>query len=145
MFLAYILGALCALLFAFTMRPTYPVEAFSELATSHACVHLLDSHKHPHRPAYMILPEGSLVPIFVDLYTNNTIGTVVQYAHTASYHTIIMTSPVYGRRSLHQTLLHPPPIQQMALAPAVRKVFENRNATWWVRCDRHWRELTDQS
>ena len=128
---------LIAILMAFVarlfFRPTMPLNNFPEIARGHTCVHLFNPHSGPHSPAVMTFQAQT--PVFTDLYTNRS--AIVYKGYTLRQ--IYMTSPVYRRKSVYQTLLGKPLFQIMT--PTVRTILENRNKTWWSRCDRHWREL----
>jgi len=120
---------------------TYPLTNFPEIARGHTCVHLLTPSGTPYSPAVMFFQQSQSTtksnrnrnPIFIDLYTNKTVS------HYKNFRRIYMTSPVYQRRSLHQTLRGKPLFEIMS--PAVRKIFDDRNTTWWNRCHRHWLEF----
>ena len=129
-----LLAALCVYVARlFLSSSTYPLTKFPEFARGHTCVHLLTPSGIPYSPAVMLFQMGK--PIFIDLYTNQT----ASHFRGINFRKIYMTSPVYRRRSLHQTLTGPPLFQ--AMSPAVQQIFDNRNTTWWSRCHRHWMEL----
>jgi hypothetical protein len=129
---------LLAALFVFMARlffssPSYPLTNFPEIARGNTCVHLLTPSGIPYTPAVMLFQMGK--PNFIDIYTNQTAA----HYRGISFRKIYMTSPVYRRKSLHQTLTGRPLFQ--TISPAVQQIFDNRNATWWTRCHRHWMEL----
>jgi hypothetical protein len=134
-----ILSIFLAIVSRLFFRPSYSFHQFPEMIRSPTCLHLQTPSGRIHSPAYMVFPQGSTTsPVFMDLYTNRT---AVAYRNL-SFKKIYMTSPVYQRRSLHRTLvIGRSPYQQAMLSPAILRILENRNATWWHRCDRHWREL----
>jgi len=111
------------------------LSAYPEIALAPTCVHFLAKGGQPHSPAILTFRNNGH-PHVTDLATNQTVELGNQK--------LMMTSPVYGGRSLTEVLRSRPLFDWNN--PTVRRIIEQRAKSGWSaaqeRCRRHWQELT---
>jgi len=128
--------------YAFLWRPSPPLTfaEFPIIYGGHTAVHQVDRYGSAVVPAYMVFLHGE--PRFYRLYTNESIGSYIDYTRTTNrltaYKSIRTSMPLYKGYSLFQILQTKP---HNLTHPAIKRIYEERKRVWWERCVYHWEEF----
>jgi len=147
------LSLYCGLLsyfYWFFLKPTitmHPLTAFPEFNEGGpTCVHKIDPiTKLPIDPAYFIVDEYGY-PMFVDLYTNLSIGNYYQYtghwSRVRAYKKIYLTGLMYGNKLLYDYARNRNNAIN-ASHPLWITIWSKRRHSWWPRLIDQYEHLLD--
>jgi hypothetical protein len=147
------LSLYCALLsffYWFFIKPSLTIHSLTIFPEFNeggpTAVYKLDPISHsPIQPAYFIVDEYGF-PVFVDLYTNQTIGDYVQYTgywtRAKAYRRIYLTGLMYGNKRLYDYVTNKNNAIN-ASHPLWAKLWSNRRNSWWPRLVDQYEHLLD--
>jgi len=125
----------------------YPLSTFPELYEGGPVGVYLQNYGStmPMKPAYFILDEWD-EPIFIDLYTNQTIGSTYQYTNRWSkvnaYRRIKLTGLIYQNRRLFDHVRNKDNAINASEA-LWQLVWAHKRTNWWPRLIHQYEQLLE--